>query len=74
MTSDEPSPFERELQTRLELARWDLSDHETVALAIHRVTCPDDPCHHVINDVDELDQRRAATALAALRERLRDTP
>jgi len=74
VTSDESSPFEREFQTRLELARWDLADHKAVALAIHRVTCPNDPCHHAINDVDALDQKRASAALAALRERLHDTP
>ncbi len=74
MTSDEPSPLERELQAHLELARWDQADHHAVALAIHRVTCPDDPCHHEIDDIDALDQERAAAALAALRGRLHGAP
>jgi hypothetical protein len=61
------SPLEHELLAHIQITQWDQRDLEAATLAIHRVTCPAEPCTHAFDDIDKVDQDRAHAAIDALR-------
>lgn len=64
--ADDPSPFEAELRAHLGMQAADQADLHAVVLAVHRVTCPEMPCRHRLDDVNDVDRQRAQAALLAL--------